>query len=100
MSDCAGKLHVQVCYARPDDILLEDVWVAPGTTLEQAVHASTLLARAPEIDFISCKVGIYGKPKPRDTVLQQRDRIEIYRPLVADPMEARRRRVAKKEKAR
>lgn len=100
MSDPADKLHVQVCYARPDAIFLEDVWVAPGTTLQHAIHASTVLAQAPEIDVATCKVGIYGKLKPLDTVLRDRDRVEIYRPLVADPMEARRRRVAKKQTAR
>lgn len=100
MSEACGKFQVQVCYARTDAIFLEDIWVTPGTTLEQAIHASTVLTRLPEIDFDSCKVGIYGKLKPRDTVLQRRDRIEIYRPLVADPMEARRRRAVKKEKAR
>lgn len=100
MSDASDKLRVQVCYARPDTIFLEDVWVAPGSTLEQAIHASTLLAQAPEIDVSTCKVGIYGKLKTLDTLLRERDRVEIYRPLVADPMEARRRRVAKKQTAR
>lgn len=100
MSDSSGKLQVQVCYARPGAIFLEDVRVAPGTTLEQAIRASTVLAQVPEIDLASCKVGIFGKIKSPDTLLRQRDRIEIYRPLVADPMEARRRRVEKKQKAR
>ncbi len=91
---------MEVCYARPDAVFLEELQLAPGATLEQAIRASGVLARAPEIDLASCKTGIYGKLKPLDTVLRERDRVEIYRPLQADPKEARRRRVAKKEKAR
>lgn len=100
MSDPAGMIQIEVCYARPDTIFLEALRLAPGATLVQAVRASGVLARAPEIDLATCKVGIFGKLKSLDTVLRPRDRIEIYRPLLADPKEARRRRVAKKEKAR
>ena len=100
MSEAAGKLRVEVCYARPDTVFLKELQVAPGATLEQAIRASGVLAHAPEIDLAGCKTGIYGKLKPLDTVLRDRDRVEIYRPLQADPKEARRRRVAKKEKAR
>lgn len=100
MSESLDKLQVQVCYARQDAIFLEQVILVPGATLEQAIQASTVLTQAPEIDLTTCKVGIFGKVKPLETVLCERDRIEIYRPLLADPMEARRRRVAKKQKAR
>lgn len=100
MSSPVEMLQVQVCYARPDAIFLDDLSVAAGTTLEQAIRASGVLARAPEIDLAACKLGIYGKLKPLETILRARDRIEIYRPLLADPREARRRRVAKKEKTR
>jgi len=100
MSDRAQMLRVQVCYARPDTVFLEELDVAPGVTLEQAIRASGVLTRAPEIDLTVCTVGIYGKVKPLDTPLWASDRVEIYRPLQADPMEARRRRVAKKGKSR
>lgn len=100
MSDPAGMLQIEVCYARPDIIFLEALHLAPGATLEQAIRASGVLAHAPEIDLATCKVGIFGKLKPLDTLLRPRDRIEIYRPLQADPKEARRRRVVKKEKTR
>jgi len=99
MSDCLDTLQVQVCYAGPGAIFLEEVTLPAGATLEQAIHASKLLAQAPEIDLATCKFGIYGKVRSLDTVLRERDRVEIYRPLLADPMEARRRRVAKKQKA-
>lgn len=93
----ATPIHVQVCYALPKDAILIDLEIASGTTLEQAVRQSGVLSRAPGIDLSTCKVGIFGKLRQLDAVPQDRDRIEIYRPLVADPKEARRRRVIKKE---
>jgi hypothetical protein len=100
MSSSEEQISVQVCYARPDAVFLEELRMAPGATLEQAIRASGVLDRAPEIDLASCKVGVYGKAKPLDATVREYDRVEIYRPLLADPKEARRRRVAKKEKAR
>ncbi|HCY61627.1 MAG TPA: RnfH family protein [Oxalobacteraceae bacterium] len=100
MSNPADKIMVQVCYARPGKAFLEDVLVASDATLEQAIRTSGVLSSAPEIDLAVYKVGIYGKLKTLDAILRERDRIEIYRPLQADPKEARRRRVFKKEKAR
>jgi hypothetical protein len=96
----AEHIRVQICYAKPERVVLLDVNVAPGTTLQQAVEASGILQAESEIDMNVCKLGIYGKLKPLDTVLRDRDRIEIYRPLIVDPKEARRRRVVKKETAR
>ena len=97
MSETGALLHVQVCYARPDRQFLLDMAVAEGSTLEQAIRQSGILDTAPEIDLASCKTGIYGKLKPLDTVLRERDRVEIYRPLTADPKDARRRRASKKK---
>lgn len=96
MAEMGGSVHVQVCYAAPDNVVLQNLIVASGTTLEEAVKQSGILTQRPEIDLATCKLGIYGKLKPLDTVLRERDRIEIYRPLAADPKEARRRRIAKK----
>lgn len=100
MSEAAATMRVQVCYAKPDRVFLEDVDLPCGATLEQAIRASGVLEGAPDIDLAACKVGIFGKVKPLDTILRASDRVEIYRPLQADPKEARRRRVAKKEKTR
>ena len=89
-------LHVEVCYATA----LREVWhpltVEQGTTIEQAIVQSGILQSVPGIDLATQPVGLYGKKKPLDTVLRDRDRIEIYRPLVADPKETRRRRAEKK----
>jgi uncharacterized protein len=88
----AELLHVQVCYARPDRCWLRDLTVADGCTLNEAIVQSGILDEAPEIDLSGWRVGVYGKLKPLDTVLRERDRVEIYRPLQADPKESRRRR--------
>jgi len=92
----AAKLRVQVCYATAQRQWLLALDVAPGTTLHQAIAASGILQEATDIDLSVWQVGIFGKLKPLETVLRERDRVEIYRPLKADPMESRRRRAAKR----
>ncbi|NHQ91915.1 RnfH family protein [Janthinobacterium lividum] len=89
-------IHVQVCHALPDSSFLHALTVPVGTTIEQAVAQSGLLQEIPSIDLAVNMVGIYGKKKPLDTVLREHDRIEVYRPLQADPKEARRRRAGSK----
>jgi putative ubiquitin-RnfH superfamily antitoxin RatB of RatAB toxin-antitoxin module len=93
----AEEVQVVVSYATPCEEFIHPMRVAPGTTIGQAVEASGVLARFPEINLVTQPVGIYGKKKTLETVLRERDRIEIYRPLVADPKDSRRRRAAKKE---
>jgi len=94
MAEPAATITVQVCYARPGLQFLQTLQVASGATLEQAIRASGLLEQAEEIDLAHLRVGIYGKLKTLDTLLRAGDRVEIYRPLSADPKDARRRRVA------
>ena len=94
----ADMLHVSLCYATPEMELLREFEVAPGTTIGAALAASGVPA-ALGIDLATTPVGIYGKKKPLDTVLRERDRIELYRPLVADPKDSRRRRAAHKKDA-
>lgn len=89
-------LEVMVCYGRPQTAggpVLVALQVAQGTTLEQAVLQSGILAQCPEIDWSRYRTGIYSKMRPLDTVLQARDRVEIYALLQADPKTARRKRV-------
>src|SRR5690606_12936732 len=88
---------VQVCYVCPERQLVLDCTVEPGTTIQQAIERSGIVAQVPEIDISVWRVGIYGKVKPLDTVVREHDRIEIYRPLIADPKESRRRRANKVE---
>lgn len=91
-----GSIVVQVCYARPGFEFLRELQVAVGSTLEQAIVRSGLPQQVDGIDLTLFAVGIYGKKKTLDTVLREHDRIELYRPLIADPKEARRRRASSK----
>ena len=86
-------ITVQVCYATPTFEFLRDLQVALGATLQQAIAQSGLLQEVAGIDLAA--VGIYGKKKTLDTVLRAHDRVEVYRPLLADPKEMRRRRVGR-----
>lgn len=88
-----AEIRVQVCYLSPQ-ALLRELTLAEGSTLRDALRASAI--EAPGLDLATCPVGIFGKKKAPDTVLRDGDRVEIYRPLVADPKEARRRRVVRK----
>ena len=94
------ELQVYVVYATPQDEFILPMRVAPGTTIGQAIEGSGVLARYPDINLVTQPVGIYGKKKTLDTVLRERDRVEIYRPLVADPKDSRRRRAAPRQSRR
>lgn len=85
---------VEVAYAKPEKQMILTLKVAPGTTAEQAIIASGILQKFPEIDLAANKVGIFGKMVKPDTELREKDRVEIYRPLIADPKEVRRQRAA------
>lgn len=89
------NMHVQVCYAGLDKTSLLDVNVALDATVLQVIQQSGILQIHPDINVDLFKVGVFGKLKTLDSSLHAEDRIEIYRPLIADPMEARRRRAKK-----
>jgi putative ubiquitin-RnfH superfamily antitoxin RatB of RatAB toxin-antitoxin module len=95
-----AEMRIQVCYARPGFNFLQDLVVPEGISLQAAIEGSGLLEEAPEIDLAVNRVGIFGKLKALDTVLRDRDRVEVYRPLIADPKESRRKRAMKKEEAK
>lgn len=87
-----AKLPVTVCYATSQGELWRDLEVEEGTTIGQAIERSGILQEVPGFDLAQHAVGLYGKKRPLETVVRARDRIELYRPLVADPKTARRRR--------
>ncbi|MCF6355699.1 MAG: RnfH family protein [Candidatus Polarisedimenticolaceae bacterium] len=87
-----SRAVIEVAYARPEQQLIIELPDALDMTVQQAIEASGILQQFPEIDLAVNKVGIFGKTAPLDAVLAAGDRVEIYRPLVADPKEARRRR--------
>lgn len=95
----AELLHIQVCYATDQREFLRALEVESGTTIGQAIERSGVLEEFPGINLSTAPVGIFAKKKTLETVLRERDRIEIYRPLVADPKDSRRRRAAKKDAA-
>lgn len=88
-------MKVEVAYALPDEQIVRLVEGEPGMTAEQAIRASGILEMHPEIDLSRNKVGIFGKATKLDAVLYPGDRVEIYRPLIADPKEARKKRASK-----
>lgn len=90
----ADTFNIEVCYASDAVQFLRALRVPAGTTIEQAIAISGVLQEAPEVDLAMMQVGIYAKKKTLDTVLREHDRVEIYRPLIADPKNARRRRKA------
>lgn len=92
----AELLRVQVCYATPLREILRELTVEQGATIEQAIVQSGILTDVAGIDLALQPVGVFGKKRPLDTVLRDRDRIEIYRALVADPKDSRRRRAEKR----
>lgn len=98
MADVGSEIQIQVCYATPEHQVLRDLSVPVGTSVHRAILQSGLLQSAPEIDLSVLRVGIYGKLKNLDTLLNDGDRVEIYRPLIADPKESRRKRAEKKDK--
>jgi hypothetical protein len=86
----AVTLRVEVAFATPERQPVLEVRVTAGTNVEQAIRLSGILGRCPEIDLAKNAVGIFGERARLDDVVQDGDRVEIYRPLIADPKEARR----------
>jgi len=89
-------ITVEVTYALPEKQSVISLQVKPGTTLLEAIKLSGILEQHPEIDLMESKLGIFSKISPPETVLREKDRVEIYRPLIADPKESRRKRAEKK----
>ncbi|MDH5191721.1 MAG: RnfH family protein [Gammaproteobacteria bacterium] len=92
--ESAKNFQVEVAYAKPDKQVIVPVIVEPGTTVQQAIELSKVIEHFPEIDLAENKVGIFGKLSKLDTELRPKDRVEIYRKLIADPKEVRRKRAA------
>lgn len=88
----AAKINVEVIYALPEQQPLLRVQLAEGATVEDAIRQSGVLDAFPEIDLAKNKVGIFSKLVKLDEALRDKDRVEIYRPLIADPKEVRRKR--------
>jgi putative ubiquitin-RnfH superfamily antitoxin RatB of RatAB toxin-antitoxin module len=95
------QFSIEVAYATPEKQVLLEVVIANNTTVEQAIKGSGIISRFPEIDLAVQKVGIWNRTCKLSDLPSKGDRIEIYRPLIADPKEARRVRAEKaKEEGR
>jgi putative ubiquitin-RnfH superfamily antitoxin RatB of RatAB toxin-antitoxin module len=88
-------MRIEIAYAKPEQQRLLTLDVPAETTVQAAIERSGIIAEFPEIDLNSNRIGIFSKPCKLDHLLQAGDRIEIYRPLIADPREARKSRAAK-----
>jgi len=100
-------IAVEVAYALPDKQKIITLQVSTGTTARQAVRTSNIVGEFPEIDVDAAILGIFshtlgtkGMPPAEDYVLKPMDRVEIYRPLIADPKEVRKQRAAKAREER
>lgn len=95
IAETARALRISVCFAHPGQAFLREVEVPAGTTIAGAIAASGLLQACPEVDPATMRVGVFSKLKTPETPVREGDRVEVYRPLLADPKTARRKRVLK-----
>ena len=92
------SINVEVAYAIPEKQIIRDVNVDAGTTIGAAIVQSGIMMDFPELELEEAKVGIFGKMAAMTTILSDGDRVEIYRDLIADPKEVRRKRAAEGKK--
>lgn len=90
-------MKIGVCYAEPDRQIWIRLEVHPGCSVQEAIEQSGILKRFPEFDLTKQKVGIFGKIVSLDSPVRDGDRIELYRPIVADPKTVKRRRAKAEE---
>lgn len=94
----SGKIQVEVAYALPQKQYLRQITLPEGSSVKQAIVASGLLTLRPDIDLEKNKVGIYSRLVKLTDTVHEGDRVEIYRPLIADPKELRRQRAERSAK--
>ena len=96
----ADKISVELAYALPQQQKILLLQVSPGTTAEQLVAQSNIEQYFPELQTEGAKLGVFGQAVQGSYVVQAGDRVEIYRPLLADPKLARKQRAAAKQRRR
>ena len=89
-----ANIIVEVAYALPDQQSLLEIEVPEGVVISEVVKQSKILDDYPELELDKLEVGIFGKFAKLNQKVRDRDRIEIYRPLIVDPKEVRKRRAA------
>jgi len=93
-------MYIEVAYALENKQTLLNLEVDADTTIKQAIELSGILELYPQINLLQDKTGIFGKISKLDTILREKDRVEIYRQLIADPKEVRKERAAQGKKMR
>ncbi|MBN6710496.1 RnfH family protein [Haemophilus haemoglobinophilus] len=91
-------INIEIAYALPDKYYLKKLQVEEGTIIQAAIFQSGILQEFTEIDLRENKVGIFSRPAKLTDTVNEGDRIEIYRPLLADPKEIRRKRAEQQQK--
>ncbi len=94
------SINVEVAYALPEKQLILPLQVPEGTSVLEAAQQSGITAKFEEIDLDNAKFGIFGKVVAPRQILQEGERVEIYRPLIADPKEVRKARAARAKERR
>ncbi len=92
MNTDTPMIHVEVVYALPQEQRVLSLMVDSSMTVEEIIQQSGVLTLYPEIDLAKNKVGVFSRNVKLDSLVRDHDRIEIYRPLLADPKEIRRKR--------
>ena len=95
-----NQINIEIAYALPERYYLKSFQVDEGITVQTAITRSGIVSQFPEIDLSANKIGIFSRPTKLTDVLKEGDRIEIYRPLLADPKEIRRKRAAEQAAAK
>ena len=95
-----ATVRVEVAYAQPDRQVIIPVDLPEGATLEQAIIQARIQEQFPEIALQTAKVGVFGKLSKPSAIARAGDRIEVYRPLLADPKEVRKKRAAEGKRMR
>lgn len=95
-----ATIPVEVAYARPDEQIIIPLQVPANATVAQTITLSRIQERFPEIDPATAKVGIFGKLSKPSASVRPGDRVEIYRPLLADPKAVRKQRAAEGKRMR
>lgn len=88
-------IELEVAFAKPDKQIIVTIQLEKACSVQQAIDESGILQEYPEIDLTKLKVGIFGKVCDLERIVKAGDRVEIYRPLLQNPMDARRNRAVK-----
>lgn len=94
----AEKIHVEVVYAYPERYFLQKITLDNPISIQNVIIQSGILEKYTEIDLRQNKIGIFSRPAKLTDFVENGDRIEIYRPLLADPKEIRRQKAAEQAK--